>query len=191
MPIWKRQVMLSAAARGVFEKRGLDVTLVAGRPRCHVIGFTDAGKQGWSPLLLGIAALCEFRHSLSMFILCIFTYSALRGTFLVVNDHDNEGSGMPVQVGMGQSLLLQKSFAGRELPSLPFTMKPASRQVEVMAAITTQRLKAKSVQKGTQRIGPPRKPNAPKKTGTQVLKPPSVGTQVNRKVTSTSTQTCA
>ena len=122
---------------------------------------------------------------------CIFTYSALRGTFLVVNDHDNEGSGMPVQVGMGQGLLLQKSLAGRKLPSLPFAMKPASRQVEVMAAITTQRLKAKSVQKGTQRIAPPRKPNAPKKTGTQVLKPPSVGTQVNRKVTSTSTQTCA
>jgi hypothetical protein len=117
-----------------------------------------------------------------MLILCVFTYSALRGTFLVVNDQGNEGSGMPVQIGMGQGLLLQKSFAGRKLPSLPFAMKPASRQVEVMAAITTQSLKAKSVQKGTQRIAPPRKPNAPKKTGTQVLKPPSVGTQVNRKV---------
>ncbi len=126
------------------------------------------------------AALCWGRCSPSMLNIRFPIFGIVRLCH-VVNHEVNEGLGLPVQVGLGHSLLLQKSFAGHKLAPMPFTMKPASRQVDVMAFITTQRLKAKS-QKGTQRIAPPRKPNAPKKTGTQMVKPPSVGTQVNRKV---------
>ncbi len=82
----------------------------------------------------------------------------------------------------GVSILLQKPFTGRKLHSRAFSDKADRHQGPIAASIATQRLKSRSTRQGTQRLAPPRRPSAPKGSGTQLLKPPSVGTQVNKKV---------
>ncbi|CAL5219671.1 g1556 [Coccomyxa viridis] len=86
--------------------------------------------------------------------------------------------------GRSQDFLLQKAFSGRRLTSHTFSSRRPLQQAKILSAMTTQRLKAKPAKQGTQRIAPARKPTAPKKMGTQQLRQPSVGTQVNRKLQS-------
>ena len=87
-----------------------------------------------------------------------------------------------MQTGLGHSPLLRKAFEGRRLPVRHSRSQKSPQQARILSAITTQRLKTKSARQGTQRLAPRSKPNAPKRTGTQQLRQPSVGTQVNRKV---------
>ncbi|CAK0762546.1 hypothetical protein CVIRNUC_002968 [Coccomyxa viridis] len=92
-----------------------------------------------------------------------------------------------MQACKGVSILLQKPFTGRKLHSRAFSDKADRHQGPIAASIATQRLKSRSTRQGTQRLAPPRRPSAPKGSGTQLLKPPSVGTQVNKKLQSIAT----
>ena len=101
--------------------------------------------------------------------------------FLIVSRKGTDRARL-LQTGVGQTFPLQKAFTGRRLTSQASKCQRLLQQARIVSAITTQRLRAKPARQGTQRLAPPRKPTAPKNMGTQQLRQPSVGTQVNRKV---------
>ena len=68
----------------------------------------------------------------------------------------------------------RQDFAGQSLQMQGTRAKATRSALEVQVAVITQRLKALP-KKGTQKIGAPKK-----KTGTQPIKAPSVGTQVKK-----------
>ena len=85
---------------------------------------------------------------------------------------------------MGKGQTVRTPFLGESLTVRHRHHKAGRSAVNVQSAIATQRLKApKAIKQGTQKIAAAAKKAAPKKTGTQTLKPlvpPVSGTQIKK-----------